>query len=184
MNHSRTIRIPIHVVKELNVYLRTARELARHQEHEPTPREIAEKVNCPVEKVNKLFNICENTSSADSIAASDDSLNLLDALTNNDQLDPCEVVQHGDTSDWIECWLFELRDRHREVICRRFGLLGYEASTLKAISEEIGLTRERIRQIQVDALKRLRVLLDKQGFNFEDLPDRYTQTAYETDIAA
>ena len=79
---------------------------------------------------------------------------------------------------------YELTDRHREVICRRFGLLGHEATTLRAISEEIGLTRERIRQIQVDALKRLRVLLDEQGFSFEDLPDRYSVSAYETECAA
>ncbi len=183
MNHSRTIRIPIHVVKELNVYLRTARELSRHQEHEPTPRDIADKINCPLDKVNKLFDISENTSSVDSSSPIDESYSLLDSLTNKEQLDPFEVVQYGNTSDWIEKWLFELRDRHREVICRRFGLLGYEATTLKAISEEIGLTRERIRQIQVDALKRLKVLLDELGFNFEDLPDRYTHSAYETNIA-
>ena len=184
MNHSRTIRIPIHVQKELNIYFRTARELSKKQEHEPTSREIAEEVDCPVENVNKLFNINENVVSVDSGIAVDESFDLLDTLSYDNQLDPCEVVQHGYTSDWIEGWLYELRDRHREVICRRFGLLGYEATTLKAISEDIGLTRERIRQIQLDAIKRLRLILDERGFDFDDLPDRYTQTAYETDIAA
>lgn len=184
MNQSRTIRLPIHVVKELNVYLRTARELAHHQEHEPTPQEIADKIDCPVAGVNKLFSVNESTSSIDSSVSMDPSFNLLDTLSNNDQLDPYEMVQHGDTTDWIEEWLYELTDRHREVICRRFGLLGHEATTLRAISEEIGLTRERIRQIQVDALKRLRGLLDEQGFNFEDLPDRFTVSAYATECAA
>ncbi len=184
MNYARTIRIPIHIQKELKTYLRTAHELSKNHAHEPTPREIAEEIDCPLENVNKLFDINENVVSVDSGTIVDESFNLLDTLSNEDQLDPCEMVQHGDTSDWIEGWLFELRDRHREVICRRFGLLGYEATTLKAISEDIGLTRERIRQIQIDAIKRLRLMLEEQGFNFDDLPDRYTQTAYETNIAA
>lgn len=184
MNQSRTIRLPIHVIKELNVYLRTARELTHHQEHEPTPQEIADKADCSVADVNKLFCVSESTASFDSSASADPSYNHLETLSNSEQLGPCEIVQHGDTTNWIEQWLFQLTDRHREVICRRFGLLGYESTTLRAISEEIGLTRERIRQIQVDALKRLRVLLDEQGFSFEDLPDRYTISAYETECAA
>jgi len=182
MNQSRTIRLPIHVVKELNVYLRTARELT--QEHEPTVKEIAEKADCPVANVEKLFRVSESTVSVDSSSSIDPTYNHLDSLSNSEQMDPYEIVQHGDTSNWIEEWLFELTDRHREVICRRFGLLGHDATTLKAISEEIGLTRERIRQIQVDALKRLRALLDEQGFSFEDLPDRYSISAYETECAA
>jgi len=184
MNQSRTIRLPIHVVKELNVYLRTARELNHHQEHEATAQEIADKVECPVENVDKLLGVSESTTSFDSSTSHDPSFNFLESLTNSDQLDPYEMVQHADTTNWIEDWLFELTDRHREVICRRFGLLGHDATTLRAISEEIGLTRERIRQIQVDALKRLRVLLDEQGLNFDDLPDRYTITPYETMCAA
>ncbi len=184
MNQSRTIRLPIHVVKELNVYLRASRELTNSQEHEPTPQEIADKIDCPVENVNKLFCVSDSTTSYDSSASSDPAYNHLDALSNVDQMDPYEIVQHGNATNFIEDWLFELTDRHREVICRRFGLLGHEATTLRAISEEIGLTRERIRQIQVDALKRLRVLLDEQGFNFEDLPDRYSVAAYQTECAA
>ena len=85
---------------------------------------------------------------------------------------------------WIEQWLMKLKERHREVICRRFGLLGYEATTLRAISDEIGLTRERIRQIQVDALKKLRIMLEQDGMSFTDLPDRFTADATITSQAA
>jgi len=184
MNQSRTIRLPIHVVKELNVYLRAARELNQHQEHEATPQEIADKMECSVSNVNKLFCVNDTTTSYDASASFDSTYNHLEALSSSNQMDPFEIVQHGDATNWIEEWLYELTDRHREVICRRFGLLGHEATTLRAISEEIGLTRERIRQIQVDALKRLRVLLDEQGFSFEDLPDRYSVSAYETECAA
>ena len=182
MNQSRTIRLPIHVVKELNVYLRTAREITQHQEHEATTQEIADKIDCPVASVNKLFCANDNTTSYDSTY--DSTYNHLEALSNDNQMDPYEIVQHGDATNWIEEWLYKLTDRHREVICRRFGLLGYDATTLRAISEQIGLTRERIRQIQVEALKRLRCILDEQGFSFEDLPDRYSISAYETECAA
>jgi RNA polymerase nonessential primary-like sigma factor len=184
MNQSRTIRLPIHVVKELNVYLRTARELNQNQEHEATPQEIANKVDCPVSSVNKLLCANDTTTAYDSSASFDSTYNHLDTLSSSNQMDPFEIVHHGDATNLIEEWLFQLIDRHREVICRRFGLLGYEATTLRAISEQIGLTRERIRQIQVDALKCLRCILDEQGFSFDDLPERYSISAYETDCAA
>lgn len=184
MNHTRTIRLPIHVVKELNSYLRTARELAQHQEHEPTPREIADKMNCSVDDVNKLFAVNEVTSSVEPSANLENDFNLIESLSDNDHLEPSELVLNGAASDWIEGWLLKLKDRHREVICRRFGLLGYEATTLRAISDEIGLTRERIRQIQVDALKKLKIMLDQEGYTFEDLPDRFTASAFETQQAA
>jgi len=177
MNQSRTIRLPIHVVKELNIYQRTARELAQHQEQPATTQQIADKLDCAEARVNKFFLINDLTTSVDNTATPEASFNLLDTLTNSEQLEPHEILHSGNTTQWIENWLYELTDRHREVICRRFGLLGYEESTLKMISHEIGLTRERIRQIQIDALKRLRDLLDDQGFKFENLPDRYTSLA-------
>jgi RNA polymerase nonessential primary-like sigma factor len=184
MNHSRTIRLPIHVVKELNSYLRTARELAQHQEHEPTPREIAEKMNCSVDDVNKLFAVNESTTSVEPSANLENDYNFVESLSDNDHLEPSELVLNGAATEWIEEWLLKLKDRHREVICRRFGLLGYEATTLRAISEEIGLTRERIRQIQVDALKKLRLMLDQEGYTFDDLPERFTHSAFDTQQAA
>ncbi len=184
MNHSRTIRLPIHVVKELNSYLRTARELAQHQEHEPTPHEIAEKMDVPVENVIKLFAVNDVTTSVDGISNTDNDFNLVESLSDNDHLDPSEIVLNDNANKWIEHWLMKLKARHREVICRRFGLLGYEATTLRAISDEIGLTRERIRQIQVDALKKLRTMLELEGMSFNDLPDRFTADARVTSQAA
>lgn len=184
MNHSRTIRLPIHVVKELNSYLRTARELAQHQEHEPTPQEIADKMEVPVENVIKLFAVNEVTTSVEGSSSPDNQFNLVESISDNEHLDPSEIVLNKSANDWIEQWLMKLKDRHREVICRRFGLLGYEATTLRAISDEIGLTRERIRQIQVDALKKLRIMLEQDGMSFRDLPDRFTADARVTSQAA
>ncbi len=119
MNQTRTIRLPIHIVKELNVYLRTARELSHKLDHEPSAEEIAE--------------------------------------------------QDDDMKQSIVKWLFELNAKQREVLARRFGLLGYEAATLEDVGREIGLTRERVRQIQVEGLRRLREILQGQGLNIEAL---------------
>lgn len=183
MNQARTIRLPIHVIKELNSYLRTASDLNSKQEHEATSKEIAEKMDCPVENVDKLFHVSESTSSYDFSSSDDPSYNPLESLSDTAQMEPYEIVQHEVTSDWIEEWLLKLSDRHREVICRRFGLMGYDASTLRVISDEIGLTRERIRQIQIDAIKRLRSLLDEFGLSFDDLPEKFSVSAYETSNA-
>jgi RNA polymerase nonessential primary-like sigma factor len=174
MNQARTIRLPVHVVKELNTYLRASRELSHNLEHEPTAEEIAQRVDCSIEDVEKMLHINDSTQAIDVQNKEDPTLSLLDTLSNDNDFDPCEMFNDTEIKDFIEQWLHTLSDRHREVLAKRYGLLGHEPTTLRRVSEEIGLTRERIRQIQVDALKRLRVMLDEQGFNFNDLPDRYS----------
>lgn len=87
---------------------------------------------------------------------SDSDKTLLDTLTDDRPTDPCELLQDDDLSESIDQWLTELTDKQREVVIRRFGLRGHESSTLEEVGQEIGLTRERVRQIQVEALKRLR----------------------------
>ena len=129
MNQTRTIRLPIHIVKELNVYLRTARQ--------------------PL--------------------SGDNEKALLDVIADDDSVGPDYRVQNEDLSNSIVGWLNELNTKQREVLARRFGLLGYEPSTLENVGAEIGLTRERVRQIQVEALKRLKDLLGSQGLSVEAL---------------
>ena len=178
MNQARTIRLPVHIVKELNTYLRVSRELAQKLDHEPSFEEIAKTANCSIDDVQNMFNINESTQAVDASVSEDPTLSLMDTLSDGDQFDPSEVFDDFATKSFIEDWLSELSDRHREVISRRYGLLGYEPTTLRGVSEEIGLTRERIRQIQVDALKRLRLLLDEQGLDFDDLPERYSKDSH------
>ena len=169
MNQTRTIRLPIHVVKELNVYLRTARELAQKLDHEPTAEEIAEKLQVSSVDVSRMLKLNEKITSVDIPLGGDNDKALLDVLADDDNVGPDYKVQDEDISNSVVKWLNELNTKQREVLARRFGLLGYEPSTLEDVGAEIGLTRERVRQIQVEALKRLRDLLGAQGLSVEAL---------------
>ncbi|MGB2078297.1 MAG: RNA polymerase sigma factor RpoS [Vibrio sp.] len=172
MNQTRTIRLPIHVVKELNIYLRTARELAQKLDHEPTAEEIAFQLDKPVEDVNKMLRLNERISSVDTPigGGSDGEKALLDIIPDaNQAADPEVSTQNDDINSSLIDWLNELNPKQKEVLARRFGLLGYEASTLEEVGREINLTRERVRQIQVEGLKRLRDILMKQGLTMESL---------------
>ncbi|PKF51682.1 RNA polymerase sigma factor RpoS [Enterovibrio nigricans] len=169
MNQTRTIRLPIHVVKELNVYLRTARELAQKLDHEPTAEDIAFQLDKPVEDVNRMLRLNERISSVDNPIGGDSEKALLDIIPDEKEGGPESTTQDDDMKKSIVHWLQELNPKQREVLARRFGLLGHEASTLEDVGREIGLTRERVRQIQVEGLRRLRDMLTHQGLNIESL---------------
>ncbi|MGR5521317.1 RNA polymerase sigma factor RpoS [Vibrio sp. PNB22_4_2] len=169
MNQTRTIRLPIHVVKELNIYLRTARELSQKLDHEPTAEEIASQLDIPVEDVSKMLRLNERISSVDTPIGGDGEKALLDIIPDANNSDPEVSTQDDDIKSSLIHWLEELNPKQKEVLARRFGLLGYEPSTLEEVGREIGLTRERVRQIQVEGLRRLREILIKQGLNMENL---------------
>ncbi|ABU72453.1 MULTISPECIES: RNA polymerase sigma factor RpoS [Vibrio] len=169
MNQTRTIRLPIHVVKELNIYLRTARELSQKLDHEPTAEEIAAQLDIPVEDVSKMLRLNERISSVDTPIGGDGEKALLDIIPDANNSDPEVSTQDDDIKSSLIHWLEELNPKQKEVLARRFGLLGYEPSTLEEVGREIGLTRERVRQIQVEGLRRLREILIKQGLNMENL---------------
>lgn len=169
MNQTRTIRLPIHVVKELNVYLRAARELAQKLDHEPTAEEIADALDKPVKDVAKMLRLNERITSVDTPIGSENDKALLDVIADERGHGPEDELQDNDIKCNIVEWLGELNPKQKEVLARRFGLLGYEPSTLEDVGAEIGLTRERVRQIQVEALRRLREILSQQGLNLESL---------------
>jgi RNA polymerase nonessential primary-like sigma factor len=169
MNQTRTIRLPIHVVKELNVYLRAARELSQKLDHEPSPEEIARLLEKPVEDVEKMLSLNERVTSMDTPVGPSSDKTLVDTVADQHVSDPVELLQDSDLSASLDSWLDELSEKQREVVARRFGLRGHESSTLEEVGREIGLTRERVRQIQVEALRRLRDILEKQGLNAEAL---------------
>ncbi|WP_299270955.1 RNA polymerase sigma factor RpoS [uncultured Psychrosphaera sp.] len=169
MNQTRTIRLPIHVVKELNVYLRTARELAQTLDHEPTAEDIAAKLDKPVEDVSKMLRLNEKISSVDTPIGGDSDKVLLDIIADDVGKSPEKKITDDDISNNIVHWLEQLNPKQREVLARRFGLLGYEPSTLENVGAEIGLTRERVRQIQVEALRRLKDMATHEGLSMASL---------------
>lgn len=169
MNQTRTIRLPIHVVKELNVYLRTARELAQRLDHEPTAEDIASILDKPVDEVSRMLKLNEKICSVDTPIAGDGDKSLIDILTDDRINCPEEQTQDDDMQHSIVAWLEQLNPKQREVLARRFGLLGYEPATLEEVGEEIGLTRERVRQIQVEGLRRMKEMLTQKGLSVETL---------------
>ncbi|MEK9712404.1 MAG: RNA polymerase sigma factor RpoS [Thalassolituus sp.] len=169
MNQTRTIRLPIHVVKELNVYLRAARELAQKLDHEPTAEEIAELLDKPVDDVKRMLKLNERVTSVDTPLGPNSDKSILDTIADERIEDPGTELQNDDIQNNLSAWIEELPEKQREVLSRRFGLRGYEPSTLEDVGREIGLTRERVRQIQVEALKRLREVFEKHGLNAEVL---------------
>ena len=169
MNQTRTIRLPIHIVKELNVYLRTARELTQVLDHEPTAEDIAQKLDKPVEDVSRMLRLNERIASVDTPIGGDSETSLLDMISDDDDNSPEYTNQDNDMKQSIVKWLYELNAKQREVLARRFGLLGYEPATLEDVGQEIGLTRERVRQIQVEGLRRLREILEGHGLSLDAL---------------
>lgn len=169
MNQTRTIRLPIHVVKELNVYLRAARQLTQKLDHEPSPEEIAEMVDRPLEDVQKLLGLNDKVTSVDTPMPYDENRSLLDTLADENSFNPADLLTDENLRLHIEQLLDQLTDNQQQVIARRFGLRGFEKATLEDVGKEIDLTRERVRQIQVEALKTLRGLLEKMGLTQEDL---------------
>jgi RNA polymerase nonessential primary-like sigma factor len=170
MNQTRTIRLPIHVVKELNVYLRAARELAQTLDHEPSPEEIADLLDRPLSDVKRMLGLNETVvTSVEDPLGSDSDKTVLDTLADEQNSDPAEMLQDENLRESIDEWLLELSEKQREVVIRRFGLRGHEISTLEEVGNAIGLTRERVRQIQVEALRRLREILERQGLSEDSL---------------
>ncbi|MFL6621582.1 MAG: RNA polymerase sigma factor RpoS [Sulfurifustis sp.] len=169
MNQTRTIRLPVHVLKEINIYQRAARYLSQKLDHEPTPEEVAQLLDKPIEDVKGMLGLNERLASVDAPLDDDPDRSLLDAIADERTLDPEKAQQREDLQGLIESWLNELNDKQREVVERRFGLNGREISTLEEVGADIGVTRERVRQIQVEALKRLRVILERAGFSVDSL---------------
>jgi RNA polymerase nonessential primary-like sigma factor len=167
MNQTRTIRLPVHVLKEINIYQRAARHLSQKLDHEPTPEEVASLLDKPVEDVKEMLGLNERVASVDAPLDDDPDRSLLDAIADEHAVDPEKMLQREDLQALIGQWLAELNDKQREVVERRFGLSGRDISTLEEVGADIGVTRERVRQIQVEALKRLRTILEKAGYSVD-----------------
>lgn len=169
MNQTRTIRLPIHVVKEINIYLRAARHLAQTLDHEPSPEEIAEMLDKPIADVKRMLGLNERITSVDSPIGPDGENSLLDAIPDDANNDPVLLLQDKDVKDNLDAWLEKLTDKQREVVERRFGIHGHDISTLEEVGNSIGVTRERVRQIQIEALRKLREILESEGFSGDAL---------------
>lgn len=169
MNQTRTVRLPIHVVKEINIYLRAARKLSQTLDREPSPEDVAQMLDRPIDEVKRMLGLNERATSVDSPGAYDSDKSLLDTLPDENNTDPALLLQNSDVKRHVDLWLEQLSDKQCAVVERRFGLHGREVSTLEEIGAELGVTRERVRQIQIEAIKRLRHILEREGFSIDAL---------------
>lgn len=172
MNQTRTIRLPIHVIKEINHCLRAFRSLSQTLDHEPTSEEVARTLDKTTGEIEKMLGLNERITSVDTPRTEDFDKSLLDTIADEQNPDPMLVLQEEDLMKHIELWLSQLNEKQRIVVERRFGLGGGEIATLEEVGAEIGITRERVRQIQIEALKKLRELLEREGFSIDALFQR------------
>lgn len=159
MNQSRTVRLPIHVIKELNIYLRAGKKLEQELDHPATPDEIAGMLDKPVEDIRRLLNLAPGATSLDVPVMQDSEKTLGDTIADENAQNPEELIEDIDTCEHVDHWLSKLDKRHREVIVRRYGLEGHEKGTLEEVGKAVGLTRERVRQLQLDAIDQLREMM-------------------------
>ncbi|OGT52078.1 MAG: RNA polymerase sigma factor RpoS [Gammaproteobacteria bacterium RIFCSPHIGHO2_12_FULL_42_13] len=171
MNQSRTVRLPIHVIKELNTYLRAGKALTKKLDHQATPEEIAEMIDRPVEDIRAALLLAPDSVSIDTPLMQDGKKTLVDVIADDQNTDPSELIQREDLQMHIDHWLNQLNEREHAVIVRRFGLQGYDRGTLEEVGAAIGLTRERVRQLQIDGLHKLRHMLENAGMSREDSVD-------------
>lgn len=169
MNQSRTVRLPIHVIKEINICLRAAYQLRQQQEHSPSAAEIASRVDREVSDVERLLALHERVTVGS--GTDDDRGGPLDSLPASRDGEPSRCAQRDAVAALLDRWLDHLGDKQREVVERRFGLRGQRRLTLEQIGAEIGVTRERVRQIQIEALRNLRRMLESQGLSSDALLD-------------
>jgi RNA polymerase nonessential primary-like sigma factor len=172
MNQSRTIRLPAHVVKELNVVLRALRHLEMHAQpdgRDATLEDVAHLIDRPIEKVRSVLGFNERMTSLDAPIDRDAGVSIGEGLADENALAPELILHNAAIEGWVRQWLEELNERQRTVIERRYGLNGRDVATLEELAGEIGVTRERVRQIQAESLDKLRERLKRRGLDREAL---------------
>ncbi|VVD89102.1 RNA polymerase sigma factor RpoS [Pandoraea anhela] len=170
MNQARTVRLPVHVIRELNQVLRAKRHLEKSaayvdggEQREASIEDIADLTGKTPEEITDILALNEHVASLDAPLDIDPGSSLLDLLSDDHSEAPEQEVQHRELEDLMRLWLSRLSTKHRYVIERRFGLNRVEPATLEELADEMGLTRERVRQIQQEALVKLKRYFASNG---------------------
>ena len=169
MNQSGTVRLPIHIIKDINSCLRATRHLRNEYDVAPTNAEIAAYMGRAVSEVERLMSLHNRVTIR--AGRSEDDTGPVDRLQAERDAEPSRCAQKDLVNDIVDHWVCELGEKQRAVVERRFGLHGYRRCTLEQIGEEIGVTRERVRQIQLDALKNLRLMMESHGISGDVILD-------------
>ena len=171
MNQSGSVRLPIHIIKDINAVLRAARLLRQDQDQAPTAAEIAEHMDRDVADVERLLGLHERVTLRSGMTDEDGAPGPVDRLRARRDAEPSRCAQRDIVNAIVDRWVWALDDKQRAVVERRFGLHGYRRATLEQIGDDIGVTRERVRQIQLDALKNLRIMMEENGISGDVILD-------------
>ncbi|MCS7236579.1 MAG: RNA polymerase sigma factor RpoD [Armatimonadota bacterium] len=155
-DQARTIRIPVHMVETINKLVRVSRQLLQQKGREPTPEEIAEEMKLPVERVREIMKIAQEPISLETPIGEEEDSHLGDFIEDAEALAPAEAASYTMLKEQLEGVLETLTARERNVLKLRFGLEDGRPRTLEEVGREFGVTRERIRQIEAKALRKLR----------------------------
>lgn len=162
MNHSRTIRLPVHVVKEINMVLRAMRHLESADSREATIERVALLIDRSADDVRRILSLNEHIASLDAPLDIDPNHTMAELIADDSGGgDPESLLQSSEIGSLLDDWLAQLTDRQQQVIERRYGLNGADIATLDAIATDLCLTRERVRQIQMEALDHLRRIIKR-----------------------
>ncbi len=160
-NQSKTIRLPVHMVDRVTLIRRTAAKLSESLGREPTNEELAETLNLPASRVAHLRNVSTKPASLDSPINEEDGSTLAEVVPDEKSVDPYESLQSKSLIGDVNLVLAMLEPREADIIRLRFGLDGRDPLTLEQVGEQIGITRERVRQLQDEALRDLRKKMAK-----------------------
>ena len=155
-DQARTIRIPVHMVETINKLIRVSRQLLQELGRDPKPEEIAKEMDMSEEKVREIMKIAQDPVSLETPIGEEEDSHLGDFIPDEDALAPAEAAAYSLLKDQIEEVLESLNEREQKVLKLRFGLEDGRARTLEEVGKEFDVTRERIRQIEAKALRKLR----------------------------
>ena len=168
MNQSRTVRLPIHIFRELQTYRKLTRDLAKDLDHPPTIKDLTKMVNKSESEIREVMSLDSNTVSIDApIFGEDSNADFASIVADENNINPVQQIQADTIVYLVDKWLDELDDLPKEVIARRFGLYGYEKSTLKEISDLMQVNYEKVRRVQDSGLRKLRAIVNSSGYSRE-----------------
>ncbi len=175
MHQARLVRLPVHVVRELNQVLKMRRQLESAQnqrldgDKSVRVEDVAHALGRPVQEVAELLKFAESPTSLDAPLERDNSESMIDMVADDQATDPMGLTLNHEVEHLLNTWLGELSDREREVLTGRYGLHDREPETLEVLADRLGLTRERIRQIQQEALLKLKRRMIRQGVDRDSI---------------
>jgi RNA polymerase nonessential primary-like sigma factor len=169
MNHSRTIRLPIHLIKKYRQYLRTYHELTNTLGYEPSVKEVAEKMQVPEAQLQELIGHERHEINLDAKMNDEQETLLYETIADPNSVDPIDVIQGQELQQKLEYMLSLLSDRDLQIVQKRYGIHNEPIDTLENIGEQTNLTRERVRQIQIQILKRMRYTAKELGLSNDSL---------------